>query len=990
MGNQIVALTPPHGDTLTTFEITDARPTGNTVSKEMTPRQYADLVMIATGAYSPLESFMGSSDYWSVIESSRLANGILWPIPITFQLHEGELSPGCSSLRLQRGGIHVATLVIGERFRLDLTEEASRIYGTTTADHPGVKLLYSGGEIAVSGQLGVHQPLAGYDAPEFFTPAQTREAFAERGWRSVAAFQTRNPIHRAHEYLHKVALEIVDGLFINPLVGHTKEDDVPAATRMAAYSVLLEQYYPKERTLLGVYPAAMRYAGPKEAVLHAISRKNFGCTHFIVGRDHAGVGDFYPPYAAQEIFDGFSPSDLDMQILRFGHTFYCKVCDQVASNRTCPHGPESHLSLSGTRVRQLLAEGSDLPPQFSRPEVAEVLRTAYRKSPSPVAESFSSEVSQAQTEVVDAGKTLAGQPRQDSPEILHTAESRIETIKRNSNGLRGELEKELQNGSAHFTQSSQQVLKFHGVYAQDNRDVRAERKRAGQDVEHICMVRLAIPGGRLQPQQYLAIDRLADLCGNGTLRVTTRQGIQFHFVIKGDIKPLIAKLREELLTTYAGCGDVVRNVTACPLPGTDAEDLGLEELAQQISLRYKPASNAYYEIWVDGKPETAEEDGPQAEPLYGDTYLPRKFKIGIASITDNCIDVLSCDLALVIDRQNSGIISVLVGGGLGRSHTDETTKALLAQPLAKVERTHILEVIDAIISIQRDHGDRLNRSHARFKYLVERWGTRKIRAEVERRTGLFLEPLSEITFSESCDHLGWAEQGIGGLAYGIKIPSGRITDVGHAKYKSAISDLVRRLGLSVRFTAKEDVILCGIDPEKERDVLDALARHGIPLAESHSAASRAAFACPALPTCGLALAESERFLPRFLELFSSICESLNLADPDIEVRMTGCPNGCARPYLAEIGIVGRSKHSYDIYLGADRNGNRLGEQWATDVPGEQLAQALRPVLALWASESKNGEGFGDFCHRCPPDRLRALAPEPKRAKFQIIKTSPPR
>lgn len=361
--------------------LTPTSPTsgGSRLSLELTPRQYADIEMIAIGAYSPLRTFMGEEDYVSVIESLHLGDGTLWSIPIVFQVHPEQVPRGTNVLSLTRYGSWVATLKIEERFKLDLEVEAAKVYGTTSEEHPGVKLLYAGGHIGISGELIVHKSMQGYEGGEYITPSETREIFATRNWNTIAAFQTRNPVHRAHEYLHKIALEVVDGLFLNPLVGQTKNDDVPVDTRMSAYRVLLEKYYPKDRVLLGVYPAAMRYAGPKEAILHAISRKNYGCSHFIVGRDHAGVGNFYGTYASQEIFDTLEPGELGIEILKFEHSFYCSSCEQVASVRTCPHGPESHVALSGTKVRELLSNGESLPPQFSRPEVAEVLRSAYAR-----------------------------------------------------------------------------------------------------------------------------------------------------------------------------------------------------------------------------------------------------------------------------------------------------------------------------------------------------------------------------------------------------------------------------------------------------------------------------------------------------------------------------------------------------------------------------------------------------------------------------------
>lgn len=374
------ALPLPHGGSLQIHQLTLPSDSPRSRQHELTPRQYADLEMIATGAYSPLATFMGEDDYRAVIDSMHLSDGTLWSIPIVFQVHADTLEPSVDSLKLTSNGIHLATLGITESFVLDLEAEAKTVYGTTSLEHPGVRTLFAGGEIAVSGELSLHGWPQGYLGREYLTPSQTRNIFSDLGWKTVAAFQTRNPIHRAHEYLHKIALEMVDGLFLNPLVGQTKNDDVPVGTRMDAYKVLLENYYPADRALLGVYPAAMRYAGPREAILHALSRKNYGCTHFIVGRDHAGVGNFYGTYASQEIFELLDPTELGIKIIKFEHSFYCSRCEQVASKRTCPHGSDSHVALSGTKVRELLSSGETLPSQFSRPEVAEVLRSAYAKS----------------------------------------------------------------------------------------------------------------------------------------------------------------------------------------------------------------------------------------------------------------------------------------------------------------------------------------------------------------------------------------------------------------------------------------------------------------------------------------------------------------------------------------------------------------------------------------------------------------------------------
>ena len=344
---------------------------------DLSERQYADLELIATGVYSPLTGFLGQADYLSVIERMRLANGTPWSVPITLGVSSEDSARLDGLIALKFEGDIVGTLEISEKYAPDKGKEAREVYRTEDPQHPGVAALLNSGDINLAGEVKLLKLSRG-DYPEHhYTPLETREIFKSRGWKTVVAFQTRNPIHRAHEYLHKVALEQVDGLFLNPLVGSTKFDDVPAHVRVKAYETLLEHYYPAERVLFGVYPAAMRYAGPREAILHALSRRNYGCTHFIVGRDHAGVGSYYGSYDAQQIFDAFTPQELGIEILKFEHTFYCKKCAGLVSSRTCPHGKAHHLLMSGTQVREKLRDGENLPLEFTRPEVAEVLRAAY-------------------------------------------------------------------------------------------------------------------------------------------------------------------------------------------------------------------------------------------------------------------------------------------------------------------------------------------------------------------------------------------------------------------------------------------------------------------------------------------------------------------------------------------------------------------------------------------------------------------------------------
>ena len=346
---------------------------------ELSDRAYADLEMIASGAYSPLTGFLNHADYASVVERMRLADGTPWSIPITLMVSREEAGHARGTVALTREGQPVGLIEVAEQYTPDKQTEALEVYRTTDPVHPGVAALLAAGEVYLAGEVTLFEVPRGQFPAHHRTPAEVRSVIEARGWRSTVAFQTRNPIHRAHEYLQKVALELVDGLLLHPLVGTTKGDDVPADVRVKAYEVLLEKYYPQQRTLLSVYPAAMRYAGPREAILHALSRRNYGATHFIVGRDHAGVGSYYGTYDAQEIFSNFTAAELGIQILKFEHTFYCKTCEQLVSPRTCPHDGSHHLVLSGTKVRELLRAGEDLPPEFTRPEVAEVLREGYSR-----------------------------------------------------------------------------------------------------------------------------------------------------------------------------------------------------------------------------------------------------------------------------------------------------------------------------------------------------------------------------------------------------------------------------------------------------------------------------------------------------------------------------------------------------------------------------------------------------------------------------------
>ncbi len=345
-------------------------------------RQMADLEMLAIGAYSPLGGFMKRADYLGVVNDMHLENGLPWSVPITISVtseQAANLKEGSQVALVNEHGTLQAVMLVEEKYGYDKQHEASKVYRTTEEAHPGVKVVYQQADVLLGGSVRVvalpNQAFAKYR----FTPTQSRQQFTERGWKRVVGFQTRNPVHRAHEYIQKCALETVDGLYLHPLVGDTKGDDIPADVRMRCYEVLLENYYPENRVVLGVLPAAMRYAGPREAIFHALMRKNYGCSHFIVGRDHAGVGNYYGTYDAHYIFAEFDQAKLGITPMFFDHTFFCRTCDSMASSKTCPHGNDQHVTLSGTKVRQMLQAGEIPPREFSRPEVAKVLIEAMRQ-----------------------------------------------------------------------------------------------------------------------------------------------------------------------------------------------------------------------------------------------------------------------------------------------------------------------------------------------------------------------------------------------------------------------------------------------------------------------------------------------------------------------------------------------------------------------------------------------------------------------------------
>lgn len=555
--------------------------------------------------------------------------------------------------------------------------------------------------------------------------------------------------------------------------------------------------------------------------------------------------------------------------------------------------------------------------------------------------------------------------------------SKVEHIKLESHNLRGQLAEELQQDTTHFSEAQVQLLKFHGSYQQENRDARQERKAAKAEKAYQFMVRSRIPGGVVTAEQYLVEDDLAERYANGTLRITTRQGFQLHGILKGDLHATIHSINESLLSTLAACGDVNRNVMACPAPAAHGGRAEIEKVAHYIAQHLAPRSSAYHEIWIDGEQvETVKlpDIGTEVEPIYGQTYLPRKFKIGIAYPGDNCIDVYTQDIGLVavLDTEDSERLAgftVLIGGGMGMTHGKTETYPRLATPLCYAPADEILQVVETIVTIQRDYGDRQNRKHARMKYVVEERGIAWFRAELENRLGRSVEDPHPVTWHEADDHLGWHEQGDGRWYLGLFIENGRVKDDASKRLRTGLRHAIEEFRPGIRLTAQQNILLTNITEEQRGPLTDLLASYGISTDPAATGTRRFAMACPALPTCGLAVAEAERVLPTVMQQIEAELHALGLDTEALSVRMTGCPNGCARPYMGDIGFVGRTKDIYNIYVGGDWQNTRLNTLYAPSVRLHDLAATIRPLLILWRDEREPEESFGDFCYRVGLDYL---------------------
>jgi sulfite reductase (ferredoxin) len=551
----------------------------------------------------------------------------------------------------------------------------------------------------------------------------------------------------------------------------------------------------------------------------------------------------------------------------------------------------------------------------------------------------------------------------------------VEQIKAESRSLRGKIAETLQqNDQSHFDDEEFQLLKFHGTYQQDDRDQRTSRKQQNLDKAWIFMVRSKLPGGALSAAQYLEHDRIAGELGNGTLRITTRQGFQTHGVLKGDLRACIRRINQSGVTTLGACGDVVRNTVAPASPIDDQPHRDAQRLAKEISDAFLAQTTAYAEIWLNGE----RLESSSTEPIYGSHYLPRKFKIAIAIPPRNDVDVYSNDLGFIahIEAGETKGYTIVVGGGFGMTHGKIDTYPALAQPLGYVERARVVDTAKAVVTAQRDFGNRTDRKRARLKYLLEERGIEWFRAEVVSRLPFELEPPKPARWITVGDLLGWHEQGNGKLFYGVWVEEGRIQDSKKAAFRSAFREIADKLQLPVRLTTNCNLIFHDIEPAQRAEFEAILTKHRIPPPSKLSAARRLAHACVALPTCGLALAESERVFPDVLAEIDKILADLSLLEEPILIRMTGCPNGCARPYNADIAFVGRAPGKYALFVGGSITGERLVGLEEKSIHQSEIPAKVRELLEDFVQNRIGDETFSAYW-----GRTRANGPAPRPEQF---------
>lgn len=543
--------------------------------------------------------------------------------------------------------------------------------------------------------------------------------------------------------------------------------------------------------------------------------------------------------------------------------------------------------------------------------------------------------------------------------------SKNEHIKTGSNFLRGTILEGLADVSTGaISEDDGQLLKFHGSYQQDDRDVRNERRRQKLDKAYSFMIRVRLPGGVCSPEQWLKMDEIAHVRGNGTMKLTTRQTFQFHGVIKSNLKRAIKDMDKVCLDSIAACGDVNRNVMCNPNPYESQVHEEMLKTAQAISEHLLPRTHAYHEIWLDG--EKVKSGEQEFEPIYGSTYLPRKFKIVMAVPPSNDVDIYAHDLGYIAIIEKGELVgyNITIGGGMGMTHNAVATYPRLADNVGYIKKEDVLKIAEAVMTTQRDHGDRTDRKHARLKYTVDTMGIEAFKAEVEKRSGVTFEPLKPFKFDSMGDRYGWVKGHDGKWHLTLFISGGRVKDTAEYPLMSGLREVAKIHKGDFRLTGNQNVIISQVTDAERPKIEKILKEHHILEHLSSASGLRLnSIACVALPTCGLALAESERYLPELITELEQITEAAGLRDDAIVIRMTGCPNGCGRPYLGEIGFVGRSPGKYNLYLGAGFAGERLNKLYKENVTHEQIIAELKPIIERYAKERNEGERFGDFTIR---------------------------
>ncbi|WHY59073.1 assimilatory sulfite reductase (NADPH) hemoprotein subunit [Peribacillus simplex] len=541
--------------------------------------------------------------------------------------------------------------------------------------------------------------------------------------------------------------------------------------------------------------------------------------------------------------------------------------------------------------------------------------------------------------------------------------SDVEQIKDKSDYLRGTLGKVMQDRiSAGIPDDDNRLMKHHGSYLQDDRDLRNERQKQKLEPAYQFMLRVRMPGGVAQPSQWLVMDDLAQKYGNGTLKLTTRQTFQMHGILKWNMKKTIQEIHASMLDTIAACGDVNRNVMCNSIPFQSEIHSEVYEWSKKLSDYLLPRTRAYHEIWLDEEKVVGTPELEEVEPMYGKHYLPRKFKIGIAVPPSNDIDVYSQDLGFIAIVENGKLIgfNVAIGGGMGMTHGDKATYPQLAKIIGFCTPDQILDVAEKIITIQRDYGNRSVRKNARFKYTVDRLGLETVKAELENRLEWKLDEARTYHFDNNGDRYGWVKGMQGKWHFTLFVEGGRIADSNDYKLMTGLREIAKIHTGDFRLTANQNLIIADVSSQKKKKIIELLESYGLTDGTHHSALRRSSIACVALPTCGLAMAEAERYLPVLLDKIETIVDENGLRNEEITIRMTGCPNGCARHALGEIGFIGKAPGKYNMYLGAAFDGSRLSKMYRENIGEEEILKELRALLSRYAKERQQGEHFGDF------------------------------